>query len=213
MKIKEIKSKYYSNCLITECGKAFSWPRIKSDGSYCLKPIELFFPLKTSIVSVSCGFNFNCFLTNNGLLYTMGYNNENGQLGLGDMEPKNEPTLIESLRNSGEKIVTMECGFGHVIAKNSLGKVFSWGWGGKGQLGHGRFVNELSPRIVNFNSMVKNKVLQVMAGYKCSLVLMENKKILWWGTNGTISSINTPKEMKLSTKVGFFQLFILFLLF
>jgi len=28
--------------------------------------------------------------------------------------------------------------------------------------------------------------MQVEAGFKCSVILMESKKILWWGENGTI---------------------------
>jgi len=201
LKIKDIKSKYHTNYLVTECGKAYVWPRQKPDGEYSLKPFELMFPLKTLILSISCGFEFTCFLTNNGLIYTMGKENNHGQLGSGDTIGRISPTLIDSLKNAGEKIATIECGFRHVIAKSSLGKVFTWGWGEKGQLGHGKFLNELSPRIVAFHSVIKTKVLQIQAGFKCSLVLLENKKILWWGTNGSINQVNVPKEINLASKV------------
>ena len=205
LKIKEIKSKYHSTCLVTECGKAFIWPQQKANGEMILKPMELLFPLKTLIVSVNCGFNFSCFLTINGLVYSMGSDNKHGQLGLGDVEPRINPTLIESLKNAGEKIATIECGFGHVISKSSLGKVFTWGWGEKGQLGHGKFSNELSPKQLNFIGVLKTKVLQIQAGYKCSVALLENKKILWWGSNGTISQMNNPKEINLAKKVMVFK--------
>ena len=198
---KDIKSKYHSNFLVTECGKAFIWPKQKPDGEYVLRPVELLFPLKTLIVSVSCGFNFSCFLTNNGLIYSLGQENGHGQLGLGDTQPRTNPTQIDSLKNAGEKMSTIECGFAHVIAKSSLGKVYTWGWGEQGQLGHGKFSNELAPRIVIFNSVTKTKVLQIQAGYKSSMVLLENKKILWWGTNGEINQQNIPKELNLSSKV------------
>jgi len=213
LKIKDIKSKYHTNCLITECGKAFIWPKQKPDGDYVLKPTELLFPLKTLIVSISCGFQFTCFLTNNGLVYTMGLENDHGQLGLGDIAPRNTPTLIDSLKNAGEKMGTIECGFAHVIAKSSLGKVFTWGWGEKGQLGHGKFTNELAPRFVVFNSVIKKKVLQIQAGFKCSMVLLENKKILWWGSNGSILQQNTPKELNLASKVKNYLGIIIFFFF
>lgn len=203
LKVKEIRAKYHTSCLVTECGKAFIWPRLKSDGDMQLKPFELLFPLKTLIFSVSCGFQFTCFLTMNGLVYTMG-ENDHGQLGLGDSVSRNTPTLIEALKNAGEKMATIECGFGHVIAKSSLGKVYTWGWGERGQLGHGRFVNEMAPRIVNFNQVIKTKVMQVQAGYKCSIVLLENKRILWWGSNGSISQVNVPKELNPANKVNSF---------
>lgn len=203
LKVREIKSKYQQNYLVTECGKSFTWPKQKPDGEYILKPIELFFPLKTLILSVSCGFQFSCFLTANGLLYSLGENNH-GQLGLSDITNRTNPTLIESLRNAGEKITTIECGFGHAIAKSSLAKVYTWGWGEKGQLGHGRFVNELAPKLVVLNQAMKTKVMQVQAGFKCSMVLLENKKIFWWGTNGSIAQVNTPKELNLASKVIIF---------
>lgn len=73
IKIKEIKGKYHSTAMVSECGKAFIWPVQKTDGEYILRPVELFFPLKTPIASVSCGFQFSCFLTINGLIYSLGF--------------------------------------------------------------------------------------------------------------------------------------------
>jgi myosin-5 len=54
-----------------------------------------------------------------------------------------------SLKDAGERIDSIECGFRHAIAKSSLGKVYTWGWGGSGQLGHGHFDSEMSPRLLN----------------------------------------------------------------
>jgi myosin V len=78
--------------------------------------------------------------------------------------------------------------------------VFTWGWGLYGQLGHGMFVNEMSPRILN-SKLLKGKAMQVQAGWKCSLILMENKKVYWWGTNGTLTKINIPNEFNFEKKV------------
>lgn len=64
------------------------------------------------------------------------------------MYPRDIPELITSLKDVGERIDALECGFRHVIAKSTLGKVFTWGWGGKGQLGHGHLDSEMTPRLV-----------------------------------------------------------------
>lgn len=40
--------------------------------------------------------------------------------------PRSEPTLIQSLKNRGEKIAFVSCGCKHVICKSSLGKVYTW---------------------------------------------------------------------------------------
>lgn len=36
----------------------------------------------------------------------------------------------------------------HVIVKTGLGKVYTWGWGERGQLGHNSIQSELSPRLL-----------------------------------------------------------------
>jgi len=68
-------------------------------------------------------------LLSNGCLQSFGENIE-GELGHGDTNPRSEPSYIEKLLN--DKIVQVECGFKHVIARSNLGKVFTWGWGEKG---------------------------------------------------------------------------------
>lgn len=122
IKLKSAKARYNTSATVSDCGKVFFWP-IEKDNEFYTKPIELLFPYKTYITSVSLGFNFSIFLTNAGLVYTMGIENCEGQLGHGDLKIRNSPTLIESLRNSGDKITSVECGFKHSIAKSSLGKV------------------------------------------------------------------------------------------
>lgn len=67
----------------------------------------------------------------NGHISAFGENLE-GELGLGDTIIRNDPCVIEKLASQGEKIIQVECGFKHAIARSNLGKVFTWGWGEKG---------------------------------------------------------------------------------
>lgn len=96
--------------------------------------------------------------------------------------PRRVPTLIDSLKSAGEKISQVDCGFKHAIVKTSLGKVYTWGWGERGQLGHGEFGNELHPRIVRINV----KTVQVAAAHRSSIILTETRKILICGSNATV---------------------------
>lgn len=41
----------------------------------------------------------------NGLLYSVGSDNNEGELGTGDTFPRRIPTLLASLKDAGEKIV------------------------------------------------------------------------------------------------------------
>ena len=62
----------------------------------------------------------------------MGEDNREGQLGLGHLYPTEFPELILTLKNIGERIDTIECGYKHSIAKSTLGKVYTWGSSSKG---------------------------------------------------------------------------------
>jgi len=56
-------------------------------------------------------------------------------------------------------------------------------------LGHGSYISEYSPKKLQLpiNQRLRDKVIQVEAGFKCSVILMESKKIFWWGENGTMN--------------------------
>ena len=114
-----------------ENGESYAWPFTRAGTTYSL-PVKMPFSSKIQIARVSCGFNFGFFVSAQGLVYAHGKDNTEGQLGLGHTYPRDVPDLIASLRDLGEKIDTLECGFKHVIAKSTLGRVFTWGWGTKG---------------------------------------------------------------------------------
>lgn len=59
-----------------------------------------------------------------------------GQLGLGDTEPRSVPTLVGG-ELEGKTVVSVSCGATHTAAVTDDGKVFSFGGGVSGQLGHG----------------------------------------------------------------------------
>ena len=131
----------------------------------------------------------------------MGLDNSEGELGVGDNFPRANPTLIESLKNMGEKINSVECGYKHVICKSSLGKVYTWGWGSKGQLGHGNLNSENTPKPLNVSQSIKMKIIQIQAGYRCSLILSEDKKVYWFGTAGGINQQSIPLRLIYGKKV------------
>ena len=57
----------------------------------------------------------------------------------------------------------------------------------RGQLGHGTSYSELSPRALNVEkNRQKLKVVQIGAGYEHSVLLLENRELVWFGTNGAI---------------------------
>jgi myosin-5 len=109
-------------------------------------PVKLPLPRKIKIQKVSCGFNNGFLITNEGMVFSFGDNNASGQLGQGHTEPVYTPQMISLFKERRERIDQLECGFKHVIARSNLGKVYTWGDGAKGQLGHGNFKSLLSPQ-------------------------------------------------------------------
>lgn len=102
---------------------------------------------------------------------------------------------IHSKYFHGEKITQIECGLRHIIACTGLGKVFTWGWGIKGQLGVGNMKSSDKPIMVQMPKWTKT--LQIKAGLTCSIVLTDSKKVYWWGTNAIIKMCNQPTVVAL----------------
>ena len=112
-------------------GEAYAWPFQRGNTTFSL-PVKMPFSDKVKISRVSCGYNFGFFISSQGLVYALGKDNSEGQLGLGHIYPRDVPELILSLKDAGERIDYLECGFKHCVAKSSLGKMYTWGWGAKG---------------------------------------------------------------------------------
>jgi alpha-tubulin suppressor-like RCC1 family protein len=202
--ISQIRAKGNNNLAITKAGKAYYWPIQGPSGEYIPQPVELSLPSKIQIATASCGFNFAVLVARNGLVFSFGKDSAVGQLGHGDKEGREVPTLIENLKH--ERVSSISCGFKHVICRTTLGKVYTWGWGERGQLGHGVLKNELSPRLVDhLYPGLKDKISMVEAGYKHSVILLETKKIMWWGSNSSMNNQSTPIECDLYYKVNFFD--------
>ena len=74
-----------------------------------------------------------------------------------------------------------------------MGKIYTWGSSSKGQLGHGHYDSELSPRTLYIDKKNIKKVNQIAAGYSHSIVMMDtNKEIYWFGTCGNIVDQSEP---------------------
>jgi myosin-5 len=93
-------------------------------------------------------------------------------------------------KDIGERIDAIECGYKHVIAKSSLGKVYTWGWGSKGQLGLGHTDSEMSPRLLQIEKFGhKERVVQIAAGYSHSVIMLDlSRELLWFGTNAHLAN-------------------------
>jgi myosin-5 len=185
--VKYIAAKGRQSYLITNDGKLYQWPNLEAEHKFSPSQCRISDPM-VSFSQISVGMNFAIALTTNGLLYSNG-SNHSGQLGLGDQKERKSFHLIESLRDYGEKTVEISCGYQHSICKTATGKVFTWGSGAHGQLGVGVRKNAIRPVLVKTpDASVKAKSVQ--AGYHCSYLLFENRKIFHAGALASTNSEN-----------------------
>ena len=205
--IINIYSNNYYNFVLNESGNIYLWPwKDKKNNYFYSYPKKLKFLLtpskKEKIFSFSCGNNFVVFLSVNGNLYSMGTNNKFGQLGLGHKNKVLHPTLIDYFININEKITQISCGFNHCLAKNNIGKIFSWGNGINGQLGLGNnYTIVTTPKKINFYEKVHN-VYQISCGNRSSYFLTDyNNSIYMCGYDGSNHNIFLPIAFNLNNKI------------
>jgi alpha-tubulin suppressor-like RCC1 family protein len=196
---KQVEAVGNQNMAVSCDGLLFIWPFETFHGEKRSYPVQML--PEHLVAEVAVGFNFAVVLTTAGVLFSLGSNNRAGQLGLGDLIPRHAPTLVLSLKKSGDKIAAVSCGHQHVVARSTLGKVFTWGNGNDGQLGHGGVENELLPRVVLFGGKnEKIKPLQISAGFSFSIIMTENRRIFWTGKSTMLNS-TVFQELNLSSRL------------
>ena len=111
-----------------------------------------------------------------GKLYAFG-SGDYGRLGHGDNQPKKTAKLIDILRD--KNIIKFSCGPRHTLALAGDGTVWSWGYGGDGQLGHGDYQLQTMP--VQVKALKGEHVIDLQCGDKHSAVLTSGGDVFTWG--------------------------------
>ncbi|KYN01660.1 PREDICTED: RCC1 and BTB domain-containing protein 1-like [Cyphomyrmex costatus] len=140
-------------------------------------PILAFFK-EMKVVYVSCGGTFTIVITENGDVYSCGYNCV-GQLG----RPSNND-LDNMLRqvdffNDAVKIV---CGFEHTLALTNGREIYAWGGNNNGQLGIGNKQCSSKPILVKYKlQRIKWIDIAALPCYNISVALSEEGRAYVWG--------------------------------
>ncbi|KAL7976144.1 hypothetical protein Chor_008241 [Crotalus horridus] len=89
------------------------------------------------------------------------------------------------------------CGANHTLILDSQKRVFSWGFGGYGRLGHAEQRDEMVPRLVKLFDFPGRGAAQIYAGYTCSFAVSETGGLFFWGaTNTSRESTMYPKTVQ-----------------
>lgn len=119
------------------------------------------------VVAVACGsFHMGC-VTESGELYTWGSSVWH-QLGHGERKNVVEPRRVTALE--GKRVVEVSCGAYHTAVRTDAGRVYTFGAGSLGALGHGDLVDQEIPRLVD--SLVNRCVQHVSCGWYHTTVVV-----------------------------------------
>lgn len=181
--LKTVQCKGKHSFVVTGDGNILKWPNEENHCKFSPMMVRKNDPW-VKFQNVSVGYDYAIGLTTNGLLFSYGLN-DRGQLGQADYFNRNQFTLIEYLKENGEKMAEVSCGNKHAIGKTANGKVYTWGMGFYGQLGTGDDKNQWEPvQIQLTDPKMKNiKALSVQSGYNTSYILYENRRVYTSGTN------------------------------
>ena len=108
------------------------------------------------------------------------------------------------LPTSNERVVEVSCGHSHTILRSTSRKVYTLGNGRNGQLGHGNFFSTDSPKPLEYPEIRNYSPLQVVAAFTSSVVLLSNRRVLWFGSNGSLKKVNIPTHLDISRRVPLF---------
>jgi alpha-tubulin suppressor-like RCC1 family protein len=123
-----------------------------------------------TISAVAAGADHSLVLNKAGQVFTFGLGGY-GQLGHGDQAHRvNTPRPIPVLQ--GVRVGAVAAGWDYSLVVSTAGRLYSFGCGRHGQLGHGDTSFQLAPRLVAALQGVR--ISAVAAGYRHSLALSEN---------------------------------------
>ncbi|KAG8068991.1 hypothetical protein GUJ93_ZPchr0005g14373 [Zizania palustris] len=198
MNIELVACGEYHTCAVTLSGDMFTWGNgtfnsgLLGHGNEVSHwvPKRVNGPLEgIHVSSISCGPWHTAIVTSAGQLFTFG-DGSFGVLGHGDRQSLSVPREVESLK--GLRTVRAACGVWHTAAvvevmvgnssssNCSSGKIFTWGDGDKGRLGHGDKDARLVPTCVA--ALVEPNFCQIACGHCMTVALTTSGHVYTMGS-------------------------------
>lgn len=127
---------------------------------------------------ISAGWSHNMVCTERGDVYAWGSGGD-GRLGLGDCIDRPAPELVRAL--SEVFVVTVSCGYYHSAALTREKKLYTWGWGERGQLGNRSGASiDMPCRVL---PLAHQNIVSVSCGGFHSMAIGEDGRLWAWGCN------------------------------
>jgi len=186
------------SCGLTTDEKVFCWGSNASgqlgqepaDLARSTVPIELddrSFKTLSSMADALCG------LDENGHAYCWGYNSGDTELGNPDVtQPSPTPVPVAAPEEASDPIAFAELrhGFYHSCGLTASGRLYCWGYGPHGQIGHGKNESVAKPVQV----LAGQKVTKFALTGRSTCALRDDDRTYCWGHNGYYQVVLDPEE-------------------
>ncbi|KAK8928396.1 Ultraviolet-B receptor UVR8 [Platanthera zijinensis] len=163
--------------VLTQEGHVWTWgqPWPPGDIKQIYMPVRVQGLERVRLIAV--GAFHNLALLEDGMLWAWG-NNEYGQLGIGDTQPRSQPVPVQDL--AGLSLVDIAAGGWHSTALTNNGEVYGWGRGEHGRLGFG---DDKSSKMVpqKVQLLAGEDIIQVSCGGTHSVALTRDGRMFSFG--------------------------------
>mmetsp|Transcript_27826 Transcript_27826/g.74965 ORF Transcript_27826/g.74965 Transcript_27826/m.74965 type:complete len:565 (-) Transcript_27826:489-2183(-) len=172
--------------VVTACGRLYSFGRAGSgqlghgDLETRRQPVRVTGMRGAHIIGCSAGGLHSLALGLDGCVWSFGWG-AHGQLGHGDGTGKARPARIDSLAKEA-RIVQVSAGSRYSLALSADGRVFSFGAGKRGALGHGDSADVYTPKAIR-GVLERRRVVCVTASHSASLVVTDDGQLYAFGTS------------------------------
>lgn len=191
LNFKSVAAGHRHSLALTDDGQLYAWGNNQFGqlGLGHMKPTDR--PEKINIeykgvlkfIDIAAGADHSLALSDKGEIWSWGANSA-GQLGQGDTKNLLLPKIIDMGNTDGPNdIYFNKISAGEYVsgALSRKGKVFTWGAGSHGRLGHGDRTNQLKPKLVEFFEAENMSMQTISVAYNHSAALNASGLLYMWG--------------------------------